>query len=328
MKLVLATLLLAVTAHAQSPPRAIPRTITIESKGEAPLDRVAWQFNADATSMIQVRTRTVSGERAVKDIANDQESVLRMYTLLGTFQKNTPITTATWRILDAGARHDDPTAEDLPPDGLHQNNEDQAAQDLVGTSSSASSKGTETFAERFTRLSDATLKGLNGASLRQKVTPTGLIASGTIPILEDLTLRMYSEAMNLAFLVGLSEAALPEVPIGIGARWSTAIDGEKSGVRVRTAMTWTLKEREGDHLKLGVTYKTRVLENTNESRSKSRVARLDRNGHGEVTIDLSNPLGLSARLIQLPLPENASSPDVTWITIGAIKEQPKSGVSR
>lgn len=326
MRLFLATLLFVVTAHAQTPPRSIPRTITLESEGESPLARAAWRFDAAVTSTIQVRTRTARGERVAKDVAVQQETVVRMYTLRGSFKNHTPITTATWRILDAGARLNDPTEKELPPDGPHQH----VGRGTNGgaVDATASPNVAQTFEARLASLSDKTLKRLNGASLRQKVTPTGLIASATIPILEDLTTRTYAEAMNLAVLLGLAEAALPEQRIGIGARWSTTMRGELGGAPVRTKITWTLKAREGDHLKLGVTYETRVAEETNDSRGKARVARLARNGHGEVNIDLARPLSLGARLIQLPLPGNAIAPDVTFITIDSIGAIPTLGPSR
>jgi hypothetical protein len=326
MRILLATLLFAVTAHAQHPPRSFPRTIIVESEGDAPLARAAWQFDTSATSTIQVRTRTARGERAVKDVAFRQETIVRLYTLRGSFKNDTPITTATWRILDAGARLDDPTDEQLPPDGPQKHV--GRGTDGVAVDATASPNVAQTFEARLASLSDKTLKRLNGASLRQKVTPTGLIASATIPVLEDLTVRTYAEVMNLGVLLGFGEVALPDQRIGIGARWSTTMRGELGGAPVRIKTTWTLKAREGDRLKLGMTYETRVAEETNDSRGKARVARLARNGHGEVNIDLAQPLSLGVRLIQLPLPGNAIAPDVTWITIDSIGGTPALGPAR
>lgn len=296
----------AATANAQAPPRAMPRTVTIEIAGEAPHERLAWQFDASQTSTIQVRVRTARGERAVKDVASDQESVERMFTLRGSFVRSTPITTALWRILDAGARLNDPKAEVTDPDN-----------DPLG--SGASENVGETFEARLAKLSDKTLKRLNGGSLKQKAEPAGLMASGTIPVLEDLSVRTYAEALNLAFYLGLSEVALPETPVGVGARWTAEFRSELGGAPVKTTIAWTLKARTGDLVKLGITYETRVVEATNDRKGQARVARLARNGHGEVTIDLSRPLELGARLIQLPLPGNTMAPDVSWITVTSMR---------
>ena len=253
---VLLALLLAVfsplATFAQAP-RAETPTVTVLDSGVEPREREMWRFQQTNASWIQVHTRTVHGPRAVVDVAKDARSLRRMYTLKGSFLRTSPITTAIWRINDAAARYHDPTKEpEEHPDGIKGTpkfgkapppNDNQPQGEPVNPTSNTGTAvaASETFEERFARLTNQTLKKLNGASIRQKVEPGGLVATGMIPTIKELTPRIYSEAMNLVYLLGLSEVILPETPIGVGARWQSKMQGEVSGVPVKTTITWTLK---------------------------------------------------------------------------------------
>ena len=155
------------------------------------------------------------------------------------------------------------------------------------------------------------MKNLNGTSIKQKVEPAGILSMGAIPNIELLTQRTYSEAMNLVYLLGLGEAILPETPIGIGARWQAQFNNEISGVKVNTTITWTLKSRDEDTLRLGVVYQRR---RTGDGEAVLG-GRINRDGLGEITIDLNKPLQLDARFVQLPNAGNLHADDVSWITI-------------
>jgi hypothetical protein len=249
-----------------------------------------------------------------------------MYTLKGSFLRTTPITTAIWRINDAAARYHDPTKEPVEhPDGIKgtpkfgeapppKDNQPQGEPVNPTSKTGTASVASETFEERFAHLTNQTMQKLNGASIRQKVEPGGLVATGAIPTIEELTPRIYSEAMNLVYLLGLSEVILPETPIGVGARWQSKMQGAVSGVPVKTTITWTLKAKEEDSLRIGVTYERRMV----GEEQGARPGRVNRDGLGEIRIDLNNPLALDARLIQLPNAGNPHSPEVSWITIKSL----------
>lgn len=307
-------------------PRAETQTVTVLDSGVEPREREMWRFQQTDASWIQVQTRTVRGPRAVVDVAKDARSLRRMYTLKGSFLRTSPITTAIWRINDAAARYHDPTNEpEEHPDGIKgspkfgeappkKDNEPQGEPVNPTSNTSTAVAASESFEERFARLTNKTLKKLNGASLRQKAEPSGLIATGTIPVIEELTPRIYSEAMNLVYLLGLSEVVLPETPIGIGARWKSEMQGEVSGIPIKTTITWTLKAKEEDSLRIGVTYERRMVGEEQGVQS----GRVNRDGLGEIKIDLNNPLALDARLVQLPNAGNPHSPEVSWITIKSL----------
>lgn len=310
-------------SHAQTL-RAETPTVKVLESGAQPRERLAWQFFPTEQSWLQVSTRTVSGPRAVADVGKDALSVRRMYTLKGAFVRSNPITAAIWRIEDVSARLHDPTTK------AGEEPKDPAGNSEIGTVSTepkekkgmteseklttSTTTRSESFESRYARLLNTSLKKLNGSSIRQKVEPKGLLATGAIPNLVELTPREYSEAMNLMFLLGLGEVILPDTPIGIGAQWQAEMRNEISGIPIKTTITWTLKSMEKNTLKIGVTYKRR----SQKQEEKVQSGRVNRDGVGEVTIQLDKPLSLNARLVQLPNAGNPYNPDVSWITITSL----------
>ena len=307
-------------------PRAATPTVTLNDAGSEPRQREAWTFDPASKSRILVSTRTVRGANTVSEVDEDAVSIRRMYSLRGSFQRTTPITSMIWRIDDASARYHDPSRMDgEPPEGLEGTPKfggapipnkvrDDANQPNPTGNTLPDNVRKESFQERFARLTNATMKKLNGASIRQKVEPGGIISTAAAPTMDELSPRIYSEAMNLVFLLGLGEVMLPEQPIGLGASWSADFENEISAAKVRTTITWTLKERTGSVLKLGMTFKRRRIDDSDRVLS----GRVDRDGVGEVTVDLANPLQLNARLVVVPNEGNPHAQEISWITIKPI----------
>ncbi len=334
--------------------------VEVLGEGAEPHERLAWNIDPTSTSTIQVRSRMIDGFNTVIEIPPGRRSVVRMYTLKGMFLRSTPITTAVWRIDDATARLKDPKAEaianakkikeQLENDGkddsvLIDEAPDQGAvkavpRDLKGLLGTGT-VGTQRIGPPSTssdpllvELLQQSLRRLNDGVIKQKVEPTGVIASGSAPTIENINTRTYGEAMNLAYLLGLGEVTLPATPIGIGGSWSSEMFNVVAGMPTRTSMTWTLLEREGDALRLAISYECRAIYEKDNGPNRIRASNINCNGRGEVRVNLSNPLALEAKMVQVPKgrPENTQAlPQITWISMDSLKApgpNPKLGPVR
>ena len=328
------------SASAQAP-RAVVPTVKVTDPGQSPQDLLRWNPNAARGVTIQVTTRT--GRLPSADGTNDPNLLEKMYTLQGRFLRDQPITTAIWRIVDASARI--PLPEDTAPEsesGLAA--DDAAAGAAVDTNQPGSSEdqtGSRTASDENDPLNSAynrarlrlrsaklSLQKISGGSLRQKLTPNGLVPSDMIATMEKFSARANSAALSLAYTLGLGEITLPDSPIGVGATWKTSIRSELSNNPIQNDVTWTLKSIEGSVIRVGMTCKTRVLTPGNSPRNNTLRNRINKNIRGEITVDLDDPLAIRGRLVQqiasvenLPL-EQQKRAEVTWINFTPLVGKP------
>jgi len=178
------------------------------------------------------------------------------------------------------------------------------------------------------RSAKLSLQKISGGSLRQKMTPNGLVPSGMIPTMDNVSARANSTALSLAYTLGLGEITLPDSPIGIGATWKTSIRSELSNNPIQNDVTWTLKSIEGSVIRVGMTCRTRVMTAGNSPREITLRNRIDKNIRGEMTVDLDDPLSMRGRLVQQKAsvekltPEQQQRAEVTWINFMPLVGEP------
>ncbi|MCH2161367.1 MAG: hypothetical protein MK085_05790 [Phycisphaerales bacterium] len=314
-------------------------SIELLEAGEAPRALQRWNMDEAAGGTIQVVSRT--GKVPDREGRIDPNSIERIYTLQGAFLRSKPVKAMIWRILDASAKipsdplrtpktakpGENPGGPIAPPDsttGEATGNE----KSIVG---SGEADGIDPTVEAHSRLrlrlrtSVLSLQKLKGGTLRQKVTPNGIVASGTVAILEKSSARGYSEAMKLANLLGLGDVLLPDAPIGVGARWRAVIRNDSSNTPMTIEVTWTLLEQEEGRMKIGVEYARRLASAANDPKTVANRKRVERNGRGVLSVDLDRPMAIEGSLIEeqvfpasFTLEEKLRA-EATWITIRPIE---------
>ena len=328
------------TVSGQAPRAAVP-TVEVTDQGQSPQTLLRWNPQSDRGVTIQVTTRT--GRLPSADGVNDPNLLEQMYTLQGRFLRQQPITTAIWRIVDASARI--PLPEETAPESEPGVAEGDASAGAAPSTSNPNPSKNETGSSGATdendplnsaynrarlrlRSANLSLQKISGGSLRQKVTPNGLVPSGMVATLENFSARANSAALSLAYTLGLGEITLPDSPIGVGATWKTSIRSELSNNPIQNDVTWTLKAIEGSVIRVGMTCRTRVQTPGNSPRENTLRKRIDKNIRGEITVDLDDPLAMRGRLVQqvasaekLP-PEQQKRAEVTWINFTPLAGKP------
>ena len=333
----IALLVAARTAPAQDekPIRTNLPTITVIEEGKEPRTLHRWNMTGGGGGVILVTSRT--GRIPDREGRVDPGTIEIMYTLQGALFRTKPVKKMVWQILDASAklandplrspRYAKPGEDPAGPLAVEEDNpagSDNGSQSLTG---SGEAQGIDPKAEAHSRTrlrlrtSVLSLQKIQEGILRQAVTPNGILASGAVAILEKQTARGYSEAMKLASLLGLVQVLLPDGPIGVGARWQSTIRNDSSNTPVNIEITWTLKSVEGSRMKLGMNYTRRLATAANDPRSEANRRRVERNGRGEINIDLEQPLAISADLVEELVfpphftPEQRRDAEATWISV-------------
>ena len=321
----------AAVAQDEQPVRANIPTITVLERGTEPRFLHRWDMARGGGGIIQLTSRT--GQIPSRAGRVDPDSLERMYTLQGSFFRTMPVRKMSWQILNASAKLSG-DAERSPkfakpgedPAGPLNGDTEPAegsARDLTG---SGEARGIDPKAEAHTRArlrlrnTKLSLQKITDGILRQEVGPNGIMAGGTVAILENQTARAYSEAMKLSNLIGLFEVLLPDEPIGVGARWQASFRIDSTNTPLDIEMTWTLKSIEDSRMTLEVGYTRRLASAANDPRTQANRSRVERNGRGTVSIDLNRPLAIVGDLVEERVypahftAEQRRAGEATWIS--------------
>lgn len=159
-------------------------------------------------------------------------------------------------------------------------------------------KGTSAAERRELEDGLASLAGLSG---EYTMTTQGAVLESRLDIPPGLDPAIAQTLEQLSNQLGLLQAPFPEPPVGIGARWRSMTSLTSSGITIRQDAEYTLKNRTGAILELGVRGRQSARPQTIESPdvpagAEVRLTKFTTTLRGTVTSNLASVLGSEGRL--------------------------------
>jgi hypothetical protein len=142
---------------------------------------------------------------------------------------------------------------------------------------------------------DTALAPLESVRGTQSITARNQVLDAEIEGLEGFDATLTETMSQLSDQAGATAVPFPKEKVGVGARWQGVTALRVNGIDVRQTYEYELREREGDHVVIGVSYVQSAPPQRAElpGTPKGTVVRVTKfrvTGSGEATVDLTEPL--------------------------------------